>query len=144
MDEKKYKELLIENNKHLIQEMDARTERKMSKMIKENNEYLIQEIDARTERNMSKMIKENNEYLIQEIDKKIFDSERRQNKKLAVMEHTYGDKINAIFDKIVSIEEILLDTKAQSVSNHIHLQKHDDTLFSHNFRISNLEKQVNS
>lgn len=121
MDEKKFKELLLENNNCLVQEMDTRTEK-----------------------NMSKMIKENNEYLVQEMDKKLFESERRQNKKMAVMEHIYGEKINAIFDKIVSIEEILLDTKAQSISNQNFLQKHDDMLFSHNFRISKLEKQVNS
>ena len=159
MEEKRFQELLLKNNKYLIQEIDERMDqkikennehliqemdRRMDQKMKENNEYLIQEMDER----MDQKIKEKNEHLIQEMDrrmdKKLFESERRQNQKLAVMEHTYGEKINATFDKILSIEEILLDTRAQSINNQNFLQKHDDVLFSHDFRISKLEKQINS
>ena len=140
MDEKRFKDLLFENNKYLIQEMDVRIDSK----IKENNKYLIQEMDVR----IDSKIKENNEYLFQEMDKmmdkKIFESERRQNQKLAKLEHEYGDKISAIFDKVMSIDEKLSDTRGLSIKNENKLNQHDDMLFSQGYRISKLEEQVYS
>lgn len=102
MDEKKFRELLLENNQL--------TEQRTKELLVEN----------------------------------IRLSEERQNGKLAYMEETYGTKISAIFDKIVSMEEILTDNKSRNVKNENKIEKHDDILFTHDLRIKHLENKVSS
>ena len=57
------------------------------------------------------------------------------------MEYTYGDKINAMFDMITSMNESLVRTNNQIETVLNKLDKHDDELFSHNFRITKLENE---
>ena len=122
MDEKKIEEIL---DRKLDEKLDQKLEEKLSVKFAENNKFLLNEIS-----NL--------------LDNKISESERNQNRKFAYFEHVYGEKISAIFDKITSIEEMLADTRVETIKNQNQIKHQDDILFEHSFRISNLEKKVNS
>ena len=79
-----------------------------------------------------------------EINLEIIESEKRQNSKLAYLEYTYGEKISAIFDKIQSMEEIMLRNEKENQKYRERVDHHSDILYSHDFRISGLEKKVSS
>ena len=78
------------------------------------------------------------------IDKKIYETERNQNRKLAYFEHVYGEKIMAIFDKLQSIDDIRnLDKEDQEkLKNQIELNS--AKIMMHDSRISKLENVFNS
>ena len=121
MDERKFEELLLKNNDNLIQKMDT----KFTGMLSKNNETLMQKIKK-------------------EINLEIIESEKRQNSKLAYLEYTYGEKISAIFDKIQSMEEIMIRNEKENQKYREVVDHHSDILYSHDFRISNIEKKVSS
>ena len=128
MDEKKFEELLIKNNTNLIAEMDKR----MDKRFEENNKMIIEEIDKR----MDKRFDEVNKRFEQMEQKRIDDN--------FYFEHTYGEKISIIFDKLQLMEDI---KKIEDKENQKYRKKVDhieDMLMSYDFRISKLEKKVNS
>ncbi len=117
MDENKFKELLLENNKILINEIDKKTDQKIEKAMQKMNTT------------MENALKE---------------SEKRQNSKLAYLEFTYGEKISAIFDKIQSIEDIMKKQEKENQKYRKSVDRHGDILYSHDFRISKLEDKVSS
>ena len=121
MDERKFEELLLKNNDNLIQKMDT----KFTGMLSKNNETLMKKIKK-------------------EINLEIIESEKRQNSKLAYLEYTYGEKISAIFDKIQSMEEIMIRNEKENQKYREVVDHHSDILYSHDFRISNIEKKVSS
>ena len=121
MDERKFEELLLKNNDNLIQKMDI----KFEDMLIKNNETLMKKIKK-------------------EINLEIIESEKRQNSKLAYLEYTYGEKISAIFDKIQSMEEIMIRNEKENQKYREVVDHHSDILYSHDFRISNIEKKVSS
>ena len=140
MDERKFEELLLKNNDNLIQKMDI----KFEDMLIKNNETLMKKMDEKIDKALIK----NNETLMKKIKKEInleiIESEKRQNSKLAYLEYTYGEKISAIFDKIQSMEEIMLRNEKENQKYRERVDHHSDILYSHDFRISNIEKKVSS
>ena len=140
MDERKFEELLLKNNDNLIQKMDT----KFTGMLSKNNETLMQKMDEKIDKALIK----NNETLMKKIKKEInleiIESEKRQNSKLAYLEYTYGEKISAIFDKIQSMEEIMIRNEKENQKYREVVDHHSDILYSHDFRISNIEKKVSS
>ena len=140
MDERKFEELLLKNNDNLIQKMDI----KFEDMIIKNNETLMKKMDEKIDKALIK----NNETLMKKIKKEInleiIESEKRQNSKLAYLEYTYGEKISAIFDKIQSMEEIMIRNEKENQKYREVVDHHSDILYSHDFRISNIEKKVSS
>lgn len=140
MDERKFEELLLKNNDNLIQKMDI----KFEDMLIKNNETLMRKMDEKIDNALSK----NNETLMKKIKKEInfeiIESEKRQNSKLAYLEYTYGEKISAIFDKIQSMEEIMIRNEKENQKYREVVDHHSDILYSHDFRISNIEKKVSS
>lgn len=144
MDEKKFEELLLKNNDNLIQKMDT----KFEDMLIKNNEALMQKMDEKIDEKIDKALSKNNEVLMKKIKKEInleiIESEKRQNSKLAYLEYTYGEKISAIFDKIQSMEEIMIRNEKENQKYREVVDHHSDILYSHDFRISNIEKKVSS
>jgi len=140
MDERKFEELLLKNNDNLIQKMDI----KFEDMLIKNNETLMKKMDEKIDKALIK----NNETLMKKIKKEInleiIESEKRQNSKLAYLEYTYGEKISAIFDKIQSMEEIMIRNEKKNQKYREVVDHHSDILYSHDFRISNIEKKVSS
>jgi len=140
MDERKFEELLLKNNDNLIQKMDI----KFEDMLIKNNETLMKKMDEKIDKALIK----NNETLMKKIKKEInleiIESEKRQNSKLAYLEYTYGEKISAIFDKIQSMEEIMIRNEKENQKYREVVDHHSDILYSHDFRISNIEKKVSS
>ena len=140
MDERKFEELLLKNNDNLIQRMDI----KFEDMLIKNNETLMKKMDEKIDKALIK----NNETLMKKIKKEInleiIESEKRQNSKLAYLEYTYGEKISAIFDKIQSMEEIMIRNEKENQKYREVVDHHSDILYSHDFRISNIEKKVSS
>ena len=163
MDEKKFEELLLKNNDNLIQKMDTKFEdmliknnetlmkkmdEKIDKALIKNNEALMQKMDEKIDEKIDKALSKNNEVLMKKIKKEInleiIESEKRQNSKLAYLEYTYGEKISAIFDKIQSMEEIMIRNEKENQKYREVVDHHSDILYSHDFRISNIEKKVSS
>lgn len=163
MDERKFEELLLKNNDNLIQKMDIKFEdmliknnetlmkkmdEKIDKALIKNNETLMQKIDKKIDEKIDKALSKNNEVLMKKIKKEInleiIESEKRQNSKLAYLEYTYGEKISAIFDKIQSMEEIMIRNEKENQKYREVVDHHSDILYSHDFRISNIEKKVSS
>ena len=163
MDEKKFEELLLKNNDNLIQKMDTKFEdmliknnetlmqkmdEKIDKALIKNNEALMQKMDEKIDEKIDKALSKNNEVLMKKIKKEInleiIESEKRQNSKLAYLEYTYGEKISAIFDKIQSMEEIMIRNEKENQKYRERVDHHSDILYSHDFRISNIEKKVSS
>ena len=136
MNENKFKELLLENNKILVNEIDKKTDQKIEKAMKKMNEAMDQKIGIA----MQKM----NETMDQKIESALNESEKRQNSKLAYLEFTYGEKISAIFDKIQSIEDIMKRQEKENQKYRKSVDHHGDILYSHDFRISKLEDKVSS
>ena len=121
MDEKKIKELLLENNEILIQKMDEKMDEKIENALLKNNEKLIKEVKQ-----------------------ELRESEERQNSKLACLEYIYGEKISAIFDKIQSMEEIMIKNEKENQKYRRIVDHHSDVLYSQDLRINDLEKKVSS
>ena len=163
MDERKFEELLLKNNDNLIQKMDTKFEdmliknnetlmqkmdEKIDKALIKNNEALMQKMDEKIDEKIDKALSKNNEVLMKKIKKEInleiIESEKRQNSKLAYLEYTYGEKISAIFDKIQSMEEIMIRNEKENQKYREVVDHHSDILYSHDFRISNIEKKVSS
>ena len=163
MDERKFEELLLKNNDNLIQKMDIKFEdmliknnetlmkkmdEKIDKALIKNNETLMQKIDKKMDEKIDNALSKNNETLMKKIKKEInleiIESEKRQNSKLAYLEYTYGEKISAIFDKIQSMEEIMIRNEKKNQKYREVVDHHSDILYSHDFRISNIEKKVSS
>ena len=144
MDERKFEELLLKNNDNLIQKMDI----KFEDMLIKNNETLMKKMDEKIDEKIDKALSKNNEVLMKKIKKEInfeiIESEKRQNSKLAYLEYTYGEKISAIFDKIQSMEEIMIRNEKENQKYREVVDHHSDILYSHDFRISNIEKKVSS
>ena len=163
MNEKKFEELLLKNNDNLMRKMDTKFEdmliknnetlmqkmdTKFEDMLIKNNETLMQKIDEKMDEKIDKALSKNNETLMKKIRKEInfeiIESEKRQNSKLAYLEYTYGEKISAIFDKIQSIEEIMIRNEKENQKYRKSVDHHSDILYSHDFRISSIEKKVSS
>lgn len=132
MDENKFKELLLENNKILINEIDKKTDQKIEKAMQKMNITMDQKIEKAMKKMNTTMKNALNE------------SEKRQNSKLAYLEFTYGEKISAIFDKIQSIEDIMKRQEKENQKYRKSVDHHGDILYSHDFRISKLEDKVSS
>ena len=105
-------------------------------------------MDEKIDEKIDKALSKNNEVLMKKIKKEInfeiIESEKRQNSKLAYLEYTYGEKISAIFDKIQSMEEIMIRNEKENQKYREVVDHHSDILYSHDFRISNIEKKVSS
>lgn len=79
MNKDEFKELLVENNKTIFSEMDKR----MSKRFENNNKMIIDEMNKRFDQMEQKRIDDN-----------------------FYFEHTYGEKISIIFDKLQLMDDI--------------------------------------
>jgi len=117
MDEKRFVEILENNNQNLIKEMD----RRMADKIKDNNKMLIEMMDRRFNEMEQKRIDDN-----------------------FYFEHTYWDKISIIFDKLQLMEEKHELEKAEAEKIQQKIEHNSAKLMSHDFRISKLEPNINS
>lgn len=141
MDEKKIEEYINRFNKN-FEEFEKNHKSEMDKYVEEFNkkfESYMAKIDKRLEESENNL----NKYMV-ESNKQFEESERRQNGRLAYIEQTYGDKINAIFDKIMVMDEYIQENNKELKKAIQKLEKHDDILYSHNFRITNLENKIES
>lgn len=121
MDENKFKELLLENNKILINEIDKKTDQKIEKTMKKMNITMEQKLENAMQKMNTTM------------ENALKESEKRQNSKLAYLEFTYGEKISAIFDKIQSIEDIMKKQEKENQKYRKSVDHHGDILYSHDF-----------
>ena len=93
---------------------------------------------------MDKRFEENNKNLITEMNKRFDEMEQKRIDDNFYFEHTYGEKISIIFDKLQLMDDI---KKIEDRENQKYREKIDhveDVLMSYDFRISKLEKKVNS
>lgn len=121
MEEKRFIELMEANNEKLYKVMDEK--------IEANNEKISVMIDGK--------IKENNKILdkrFDQLEKKIIDNN-------FYFEEKYGKKIDAMFEKIM-MDDQKNDKKFDEYENYMALN--NKRLLSHEVRITNLEKAVNS
>ncbi|MBQ3415180.1 MAG: hypothetical protein IJH39_07530 [Clostridia bacterium] len=136
MTEERFEEILKRNNQFLIQEMDKRIDNKIEEKLKKNNQYLIQQMNERMDKKF--------EDFEQKMNKKLEETDRKLNGKLAIFEKEYGEKISAIFDKIQLIDDIKKNTDYENKKYFERIENHDDLLYSHELRISELEDKVSS
>lgn len=132
MDEKKFVEILENNNQKLIEMMDIKVEN--------NNQKLIEEMDKR----MDSKIKNNNKQLIEEMNRRFDEMEQKRIDDNFYFEHTYWDKISIIFDKLQLMEEKHELEKAETEKIQQKIENNSAKLMSHDFRISKLEQNINS
>ena len=147
MTEERFEEILIKNNQFLIQEMDKRIDKKIEEKLKKNNQYLIQQMNERMDKKFEEFEQRMNqkfEDYEQGISKKLEEADRKLNGKLAIFEKEYGEKISAIFDKIQLIDDIKKNTDYENQKYFERIENHDDLLYSHELRISELEDKVSS
>ena len=92
MEEKKFKELLLENNKILINEIDKKTDQKIEKAMQKMDTTMDQKIEIALEKN--------NKILMREMDK-IIDHKIEKNNKVLIqqMEETMDQKIDTSLEK---------------------------------------------
>ena len=152
MDEKKFVFLLNQNNDKLLNVLDTKIQENNEKLlnvldtkIQENNEKLLNVIDTK----LDTKIQENNEKLLNVIDSKI---ETKIESKLSIIEQkmmdgffyfeeNYGKKIDIIFEKI-QLDNEMNEIKYKEFEKNIN--HNESTLMSHEIRITNLEKSLNS
>lgn len=128
MEEKRFIEILNNNNKNLEEMVD--------KKIKDNNVVL--------EEMMDRKIKDNNVVLEEMMDRKIKDNnviiEEKIRHNYILFEHTYGQKIDALYDKIM-LDNQIREKREKEIDEYI--EKNEKKFLSHEFRISKLEEAVN-
>ena len=133
MNEQKFEELLLKNNEYLLEQMDQ----KIDKALIKNNEKLKEDLTGIITKRVTTKI-------MFEVKKEIEKSEERQNSKLAYLEYTYGEKISAIFDKIQSMEEIMIRAEREHRRYRKIVDRHSEILYSHDLRISDIERKFDS
>ena len=124
MDEKNFEKLLLKNNKMLVEEMDKRIDEK----LEQNNKMLIERMDGRFD----------------EVNHKFEQMEQKRIDDNFYFEHTYGEKISIIFDKLQLMDDIKKIEEKETQKYRKKVEHNGDVLALHDFRISKLEKKINS
>lgn len=119
MDEKRFIEILENNNKKIFEKFEQ-IDKKFEKVDERFND-------------MDKKINEN----MEKLEIKIMDN-------ACYFEVTYGQKIDAIFEKLQINDETLVKEKKDYEKFKKRFEHNDIILASHDFRIQKLEQQVNA
>ena len=92
MDEKRFEEILVKNL--------AETENRINKGVDEKIETILVKKLTETEKRINKRIDDSHRYLEQKINNVQANLEQKIIDNGFYFEHTYGEKISAIFDKL--------------------------------------------
>lgn len=166
MDEKRFEEILVTKLEEVLvprlenvldkrfSESEERIKTEIYKKMDENDERLERKIDKKLEY-LENKIDENREYLENKIDEnreylenKIDENHKYLEKKIVdnafYFEHTYGEKISAIFDKLQLNDDLKKIENEENEKIQEQIEKNSAKLMSHELRISALEKKFNS
>ena len=142
MDEKKFVELLDLNNGKLLKIMETNNNKLLQIMEVKNNKLkqeIFEEMDRRFERVNKRFDEVDRRFekideKFKKVDEKIIDSN-------FYFEENYGRKIDIIFEKL-QLEDEKKDVKIKEFEEF--KSQNNAKLLSHDVRITNLEKVVNS
>ena len=169
MDENRFEEILVKNltetenriNKSVNEKIETilvkkltETEERINKRIDDSHKYLEQKIDN-VQANLEQKLEDSHKYLEQKIDdvkvsleEKINDSHKYLEQKIIdngfYFEHTYGEKISAIFDKLQLNDDLKKIDEKENKKIQKQIEKNSAELMSHELRISKIEKEINS
>ena len=147
MDEKKFEEILERSNQKL--------EKRFNDTMEKNNEKLEKRFNDAMEKNNEKLEKRFNDTMEknnEKLEKKITDSMEKRFKEIEqkriddnfYFEHKYWDKISIIFDKLQLNDDIKKIEDERNLKLQQKVEKNSAKLMSLDFRVSELEKNVNS
>ena len=136
MDEKKFEEILVKNL--------TQTEKKMEKIMDEKIETVLVKNLAETENRINSRMDERITTLERKMDQKYDLLEQKIIDNGFYFEHTYGEKISAIFDKLQLNNDLKQIEDAESKQIQKQIENNSAKLFSHEIRISKIEKEINS
>lgn len=87
------------------------------------------------------LLVENNKTIFSEMDKRFDQMEQKRIDDNFYFEHTYGEKISIIFNKLQLMDDIKEQENKENQKYKNKIEHNEDVLAMHDFRISKLEKK---
>lgn len=150
MKEERFLELLEQTLDKRFDEYDKKMDnrfesydKKLERMFEENNKKLIALINDSAETILAITNKK-----IDDLDKKIDENYEKLEQKIIdnnfYLERTYGDKIDAMFEKIMMMDKMKYDDHKEIKNLDKRIDYNHTVLGSHDIRITKLEKEAAS